>query len=474
MTLQAQIAGLEGRLVDYLTDTGYNDLPASAVEYCKLLVLDSLGVALAGHNAPGCAAVAALVGSWGTVSGGSTVLLHGFKTSPPLAALANSTLMHALDFDDTLDSSALHTFVSVLPAALATAEAEGAVDGKKFIAALVLGTDIIGRISFAIQRPLSWIRSSTCGSFGAATAAAKILGLDRDGIANSLGIVYSQTSGNAQGLVEGKLVKRMQPGFASRAGVTAAFLARAGITGSREFLTGKYGYYNLYEAGEYEAEPVTAGLGTHQTIMDLSIKPYPSCRMTHASIDAALQLRAKISGHTDDIEVVQVMASKMVTEMVGKPFVLGSDPQVDAQFSIPYSVSAALLRGDVFLPDFTTAAITEKQVMRLAGRVQVTEEPRMPAKDLMYSHMRIVMKDGRTHEVTVKVPLGNPANPISAERCRGKFLKCVAASGVEFGECALRELLDMIAHLEDVKDVSRLVTLMCADQPAKARSQAAE
>ena len=198
-------------------------------------------MALAGHNAPGCAAVAALVGSWGAVSGGSTVLVHGFKTSPPLAALANSTLMHALDFDDTLDASALHTFVSVLPAALATAEAAGEVDGKRFIAALVLGTDIICRISFGIQRPLSWIRTSTCGSFGAATVAAKILGLDRDGVTNSLGIVYSQTSGNAQGLLEGKLVKRMQPGFAARAGVTAAFLARAGITGSREFLTGKYG-----------------------------------------------------------------------------------------------------------------------------------------------------------------------------------------------------------------------------------------
>ena len=137
----------------------------------------------------------------------------------------------------------------------------GGVDGKTLITALVLGVDVINRISLAIRRPLSWIRTATCGSFGAAAAAGKILGLDRGQMQNALGVVYSQTSGNAQGLLEGRLIKRMQPGLAAQAGVLSAFLAREGITGSHEFLEGAYGFYNLYERGEYDPAPVTPGFG---------------------------------------------------------------------------------------------------------------------------------------------------------------------------------------------------------------------
>ena len=151
---QIKPTDLEDRLVDHVLNTQYGSLPPSIVEQCKLFVLDTIGVGLAAHNAPGCAAVAEVVGNWEIVSGGSTVLLNGSKTAPPLAALANSTLMHALDFDDTLDESALHTFVSILPTALATAESVGKVDGKSFITALVLGVDIICRLSLGISRPL--------------------------------------------------------------------------------------------------------------------------------------------------------------------------------------------------------------------------------------------------------------------------------------------------------------------------------
>ena len=286
---------LEKILVGHLVNTKYEDLPLDCIQYCKLLIMDSLGVVFPGSIAPGCREIVKLAENWGGDSG-SSLLIYGNKTSPPLAALANSTMMHALDFDDTLDVSALHTFVTVLPTALATVEALGEkVSGKQFIAALILGVDIICRLSMGIRRPLSWIRTATCGSFGSAAAAGKILNLNHDDMSNALGIVYSQTAGNAQGLLEGRLVKRMQPGFAASAGVLSAFLAMNGITGSRNFLEGPYGFYRLYEQGEYDVEPVIDKLGEHYTILDLSIKPYPCCRMTHSSIDATLRLRNQIS-----------------------------------------------------------------------------------------------------------------------------------------------------------------------------------
>jgi len=450
---------LEGRLVHHLARVQFEDLPKETVAYAKLLIMDSLGVTFPGSRAPGCPEVVALARTWGSSKGGATLLVHGDKTTPPLAALANSVMMHALDFDDTLDASALHTFVSVLPAALATAESVGEMLGKQFLTALVLGVDVVCRLSLGIRRPLSWIRTATCGCFGAAAACARLLNLSQDGLVNAMGIVYSQCSGNAQGLIEGRLVKRLQPGFAAQAGLTSAFLAKAGITGSRRFLEGPYGFYPLYERGEYDPESILEGLGNHYTITDLSVKPYPCCRMTHASIDGALDLRDRIAGDLEGIEDIEVITSRMVQEMVGRPFVVGTDPQVDAQFSIPYVVSVALARGDVFLGDFEVPCIRDSRMNALAQRVHVTVDQSLPEKDLFHSRIIITMKNQERHKTSVSVPLGNPGKPLSLEQCREKFKKCISSMGTGIDERKLEELLLTVEHLEEVRDVGVLASL---------------
>lgn len=450
---------LESLLVDHIINTGYDDLPSATIDCCKLMLMDSLGVTIPGSRAPGCEGVIRLARKW-SVDSGSSVLIHGLKTTPSMAALANSTMMHALDFDDTLDASALHTYVSVLPAALAAAEATGRVNGKTFISALVLGIDIICRLSFGISRPLSWIRTATCGGFGAATAAAKIMGLNREQTANALGIVYSQTAGNAQGLVEGRLVKRMQPGFASSAGVTSAFLAEQGITGSLEFLNGTYGFYQLYEQGEYNIDPVMKDLGKHFSILDLSIKPYPSCRMTHSSIDAALELRQSLTDKINQIDRIDITASRMVAEMVGKPFIPGDNPQVDAQFSVPYTVATALLYGEVFLEHFEPELILKETVQILARKISVSIDDTLPAKDIFNAEMRIIMQDKTSTGTKITAPTGNPAKPMSLEQCREKFNKCISASGLDYADSRINRLLETIEKLEEMKDVSILSELM--------------
>jgi 2-methylcitrate dehydratase PrpD len=449
---------LENRLIDHIARTGFDDLDGDAVRCCKNLVMDSLGVVFPGSRAPGCPQIVEMLRAWPSPEGAS-VLLNDFAVAPPLAAMANSAMMHALDFDDTLDVSALHTFVSVLPAALAAAEHRGAVSGKELIAALVLGVDVICRISLAIDRPLSWIRTATCGSFGAAAAAGKILGLAPDAISNALGVVYAQTSGNAQGLVEGRLVKRMQPGFAASAGVVSAFLAAGGVTGSRQFLTGDYGYYSLYEQGDYHPERVTEALGEHFAVVDLSIKPYPCCRMTHSSIGAAMKLRDRV-GPTMGIAKIDVSVSSMVAEMVGKPFQIGTNPQVDAQFSIPYTTACAFIRGDVFLQDFETEPISDPAIRQLADRVRVVSDPALPAKDILQSEMTVTRTDGEIFSEQIPVPPGNPKSPVSDAQCREKFIKCIEYSGLSVKNEARDELISMIVNLESVSNVNEMVRAM--------------
>ena len=446
---------LETRLIDHLSQITYPDLDVHTLACCKRLLMDTLAVAFPGRLAPGCPEMRALMESWQSPRG-AAVLFAPFKLAPPLAAMVNSTMMHALDFDDTLDVSALHTFVTVLPAALAAAEASGRpIDGRTFIEALVLGVDIVCRISLGIQRPLSWIRTATCGSFGAAAAAGRILGLSREQLWNALGLVYAQTAGNAQGLLEGRLVKRMQPAFAASAGVTAAFLAARGITGSHAFLGGAYGYYALYEQGEVDPSAVLGRLGSHMTIEDLSIKPYPCCRMTHSAIDAALAVREE-AGPGQGIERVEVRASSMVAEMVGKIFKTGQNPQVDAQFSIPYTVACALLGGDVFLGDFESEAIGRPAVRDLAAKVHVIPDSALAPKDILPAEIRVHQTAGTVVEARIAAPLGNPARPMTDAQCRRKFEKCLDYSGYAMDGKARQHLLAAIEGLENMADVRSL------------------
>jgi 2-methylcitrate dehydratase PrpD len=444
-------------LARYVAETNYDRLPREVVDETKKFMLDTIGVALGGVREPGCREVVDLVKTWSSNVAGSTIIFYGDKVSPPEAAFANSILMHALDFDDTLDSSAMHTHVSSLPAALALAEVREGTSGKDLITAVTLGVDITCRIASAITTPLSWIRTATCGSFGAASAAAKVLHATEEDVLATLGVVYSQTAGNAQCLVDGGLVKRMQPGFSARSGVLSAALASKGVTGATNIFEGEYGFYNLYERGKVIAERATENLGDHFGVMDLSIKPYPCCRMTHASIDAALELSGSYGIDIERINEVRVSVSKMVSDMVGAPFRVRANPQVDAQFSIPYTVAVALRNDSVLLTDFITDTIrTNSSVLELAQRVKVLVDPELADNDISTLHMTIQMHTGETFSHSVEALKGSPLKPLSFDECAAKFKSCLEYSQKSSLIQNADIITDFIFNLEKKGDVAEL------------------
>jgi 2-methylcitrate dehydratase PrpD len=272
------------------------------------------------------------------------------------------------------------------------------------------------------------------------------MGLSSEAVLHALGVAYSQTAGNAQCLVDGGLVKRMQPAFSARAGVLSAFLAQRGITGARDFLEGQYGFFNLYEGGDYDRGRLEDGLGTQFEGMRLSIKPYPSCRMTHAAIDAALAMREEHGIEPSDIEAITAHVSKMVHDMVGSPFVIRENPQVDAQFSIPYTVAAGLVRGDVFLRDFEEASIRDPQVLACAEKVKVVIDPELGERNMTTG--RLVLKAGdEIYSKRIDTMKGNPSNPMSMDDCIEKFRKCVAYARRPALEKKVDEILDRVVNL---------------------------
>jgi len=444
-----------GKILNHLTETQFGDLPEAVIDNTKKFILDSFGVATAGASAPGCKEVVDLIKTWGGRPE-ATILEYGGKVPSPSAAFVNSMMMHALDFDDTLDESALHAHVSVLPAALAAAESVGDVSGKDLITAVTLGVDLVCRLGLATKRPLSWMRTATCGSFGAGAASGKILRLEKEGMGNALGIVYSRTSGNVQCLVDGGLVKRMQPGFSAEAGVLSAFLAKRGITGARDIFEGPYGFFNLYEGGDYDQEKLCDALGERFEGMRLSIKPYPSCRMTHASIDAALAVRKEKRLDPSNIEEIVVHVSKMVYDMVGSPFAIRKSPQVDAQFSIPYTIAAGLVRGDVFLKDFEEVSIRDPQVLKLAEKVKVVMDPALQERDMSTATFVVKTKEG-VYEKRVNKMKGSPSHPMSMEECVEKFNKCLFYSQRPISQAKLDQMINGLVNLEMIKDIKVLM-----------------
>ncbi|NWG03483.1 MAG: MmgE/PrpD family protein [Syntrophaceae bacterium] len=445
------------KIVHHLTKTQFDDLPATVIDHTKKFIVDSFGVAIAGGSAPGCKEVADLVRSWGGKPE-ATLLGYEGKVPSPSAAFANSVMMHALDFDDTLDESALHAHVTVLPSALAVAEAMGGVSGKDLITAVTLGVDLVCRLGLATRRPLSWVRTATCGSFGAAAASGKILRLDKEEMWNALGVVYSQASGNAQCLIDGGLVKRMQPGFSAKAGVFSVFLAKKGITGAKDLFEGPYGFFNLYEGGDYDRESILTGFGKQFEGVKLSIKPYPSCRMTHASIDAAIAVRENYKINPSEIEEVVVRVSPMVFNMVGSPFVIRENPQVDAQFSIPYNVAVGMIKGEVFLKDFDERYIRDPQVLELSRKIRVEIDPGLPERDMMSADLQVKTKNNIFYKKVDKVK-GNPLNPMDMNECVKKFMKCIEYSENPNMEKKAKEILDALIDLDQLRDISVLMRL---------------
>jgi len=442
-------------LVDYIHETKFEDIPERVIENTKIFILDTIGVAIAGSRAPGVRELrSALSGMRDT--GVSTVFKFGDRLSPPAAALMNSVLIHAYDFDDTFDEGALHTYVSVLPAVFSLAEKTGNTDGKSILTALTVGVDIIVRLSLGIKTPLSWIRTATLGSFGAAAAAAKIMNFDRKKIHNTIGIVYSMTSGNAQTLIDGGLTKRMQPGFSSRAAVFSAILADHGINGAIDVFEDKFGYFNLYERGEYERDPILKDLGKEFYGTRLSIKPYPSCRMTHSSIDAVLELVNRYDIKPEDVVEVEVLVSKMAKTMVGK-FKLEGNPQVEAQFSIPYTVATAILKRDVFLDDFEVENISgNRERLDFLRKIKVLEDSGIPEKEISISTVRIRTKTG-VFENRVKGLKGSPQKPMTEEEIGEKVRKCLSYGGLN--PEAVSDLRKILKDFEN-RELSELLEIV--------------
>lgn len=449
------------RLAEFVGGLTYDALPAEVRERAKALVLDLVGISVrARHDAESTPAMVAAVRHLGLASGACTVIGDAAGYGPAGAAMLNGTLAHSLDFDDTHASGSLHPSAPIVPAALAAGEMAGA-DGKAALAAIVAGYELQIRLSLALDPKAHYDRgfhpTATCGAFGAAAAAGRLLGLDTAGIANAFGIVLSMSAGSMQFLVNGAWTKRSHVGHAAMCGLVAATLAREGYQGAADAIDGKWGFLHAY-APASDAGRAVAALGSHWETLKIAVKPYPSCRYSHAPLDGILSLSRTHGIKAEEVEEVAVGVPEPGWKIIGDPEAAKQSPRsvVDGQFSMAFCASVALRTGNLVWDDYARH-LGDPATLALCRKVKTRVDPKaqadFPAE--MAGSVRIRTARG-AFETYVRVPKGEPANFLSAAELRAKF---DGLAGPYLSARRLDELAAGVLALDEAKDIGALLRL---------------
>jgi 2-methylcitrate dehydratase PrpD len=460
--------GITTQLSEFTAGIRLDRLPPEVVNRARFLVFDLVGnIVRARHDAESTPSFLAAVRAMGMAAGNSGVFGDAARYTPAGAAFLNGALAHSLDFDDTHAAGSLHPGAPVISAALAAGEMMGA-SGAEVLAAIVAGYEVTCRVALALPAGEHYDRgfhpTATCGAFGAAAAAARVFGLDADGVAGALGTVLSQCAGSLQFLVNGAWTKRHQVGWAAVNGLMAATLVREGFKGAAEALEGRHGFLHAY-APNPNPERAVQDLGTVFELMATAVKPYPSCRYGHAGIDAALALRAANDLKPADIDRVTLGLPRAGMMLIGQPADKKANPEnvVDGQFSGPFVISSALATGAM---DWDSYNHMQDPVLReLMPKVTCEFDPEIEAEfPANMSGKLTIEAGGRRFTQTVVVPKGEPTNFLSEAELRGKFAGLTEAV---LGADRAARLADAVLAIDAISDVASLMRQAAPLLPAR-------
>ncbi|MEQ8710313.1 MAG: MmgE/PrpD family protein [Rhodospirillales bacterium] len=405
-------------------------------ERATIAVLDTAASMYAGVTAAGVQELTSLAADWGGNSQ-ATLVTTGQKTSVPLAALVNGVAARGWDLDDVHEQFTCHVNASIVPAAIAIAEYVGDVDAEEVLASIILGAEFTCRLAASPMLSFSttgMAMSYQCTVLGSTLTAARLLKLDHEQCLDALGIAYGRLAGNQQGYVDGAMTVRLMQGVSAEVGVASAMMAKAGITAAGDVLEGKFGYFNVFQRGEYDPLPLTRDLGTHWEQANISIKPlYPCCKYTHGPIEATVEAVRQSGVTWGEIKKLSVtVTNKEVYDLVCLSRERKWHPTtvVDAQFSLPFTMAFAAIKGTVDLgllspearKDSDTLALTQRVDAVLNLEAQGTQRGTFP----MAGSVTLETMGGNETVVPFEFVKGHPKRPMSFDDVAGKTRACAA------------------------------------------------
>jgi 2-methylcitrate dehydratase PrpD len=405
----------------------YDNLDEAVRDRVKYLLLDYLGVAIRGTLSDSSQPMQRFISARQAGSSGVPVCGTALQADAPYAALALGTAAHSLELDDVVNAASLHPAVSVMSAALAAGYLAGS-SGRQLIEAIVAGYEVTVKLGIALDPAAHYAQgfhpTGTCGTMGAAVAAARIFGLDESQMTNALGIAGSQAAGSMEFLADGSFTKRLHAGWSAHAGVVAALLAAEGFTGPASIIEGKFGFLHAYSPAS-DGDKVLAGWAQPWEVMNTSIKPHACCRYKQGAIDCILQLVGQHHLRPEDVQRIEVAILQAGFALVADPPELKLDPHcvVDAQFSMPFGAAVALLKGNAFLNQYSPENVASEEIREVMKRVHCVRDESIE-KDFPRkwpARVTIFTTDGRTCQCRLEHPKGDPENPLSWDEIIAKF-----------------------------------------------------
>lgn len=441
------------QLAAFACRLSYGSLAPNAVRMAKLALLDWVASAVAGgREAPARMALKVIREQGGSPQ--ATLLSEGEKTSCLNAALFNGLASHILELDDVHRGAIIHAGAAVLPAALAVAEMTRA-GGRQLLEAIVVGYEVAIRIGEAVtpSHYYYWHTTGTCGTFGAAAAAGKLLGLNEEQMVWALGNAGTQAAGLWEFLADGAMSKHLHPGKAAQNGILAALLAREGFTGATRILEGERGFCRA-TAPQFDLSKLTAELGERPyRVEENSFKIHASCRHTHPAVDVVLDLAKRHNLYPAWVTSVTVRTYRTALHITANH---QPTSVYAAKFSLPFCVALALVKRRCALADFTPENLFHPEVRELMDRVNLVADAELDAlhPERWPAVVEISTKDGRVYTGRTDFPRGDPENPLTEEELREKFYGLVAGP---WGEEKAKALSTAVLQLEEIEDVAGLL-----------------
>ena len=446
-------------LAGFAAELRYEDIPAEVRERARYLILDAVGIAFASTRWDFAdKTLSALHGLGG--SGSCTVL--GMPARLPLrdAVLLNGVLVHGLDYDDTHIAGIIHTTASVLPCSLGVAEHRGA-SGKELLTAYVVGVETAARLAAVAKggfHQVGFHPTGLVGAFGCALAAGRLFGANAEELTMAQGIALSTGAGSMEFLEDGAWTKRMHPGWAGVAGITAAALAKQGFIAPRRAYEGRFGLFASHLGEWYEGRDMalaTAGLGETWEIERVGVKPFPACHFVHGCADAALALVSQHGLKGGDIARVRALVPEGTIQTICEPVARKRRPvsDYDAKFSVQFVVAAALVRGRFGLAELEPEALGDPEILALAERVEYEADPDSPFPEAYSGEVRVTLRDGRELAHREQVNRGAPGRPLANGEIVAKFMDNAQIAVSRSRAEAVREIVLALDSHSDLREV---------------------
>lgn len=390
------------RLLDFAH--GPLALPARVRARAMMLLGDTLAVGVAGSTAPGADGVLAAAKRWGAggdVPDAVPILGRDVRLPRAGAAFVNGYQIHCLEWDAVHEPAVVHAMSVVTAVVLSMARGKAP---EAALEAVIVGVETACLLGVVATSPLKFFRPATAGVMGGALAAARLAGLPRARFGDVLGLAHAQAAGTMQAHVEGSVALPLQVAAAARAAVTAVDLVEAGLTGPQDVLTGPFGYFPVFDQGD--PGPLLDRLGTDWRIGEISVKPWPSGRASHAT------LAAIACAQGEDIVRIEADVPQLIARLVGRPWTDTMTPAY-ARLCLPFLAALMLRDGRIDPRAFIQASFADAGLRALGARLVLRVDGNPDPNALAPQRFALHLASGGVREIVVPVTLGSPGNDLS-------------------------------------------------------------